>query len=138
MPSKKPALTTEEIDNLIREIRGEKVILDSDLARLYGVTTKRLNEEVKRNQERFPGDFTFQLTAKESAAWRSQFATSSSQEAESEEGVSNRSQIAAGSQKHRDPRLRPYAFIPPFSLSKVDFSSSTPKVPPPGFACSMR
>jgi len=49
MPSKKPALTTEEIDDLIREIRGEKVILDSDLARLYGVTTKRLNEQVKRN-----------------------------------------------------------------------------------------
>ena len=79
MPSKKPALTTAEIDDLIREIRGEKVILDSDLARLYGVTTKRLNEQVKRNRERFPDDFMFQLTAKESAALRSQFATGSPQ-----------------------------------------------------------
>ena len=62
---------------LIHEIRGEKVILDSDLARLYGVTAKRLNEQVKRNGEHFPTDFVFQLTAKESAASRSQFATSS-------------------------------------------------------------
>jgi hypothetical protein len=60
---------------MIREIRGEKVILDSDLARLYGVTTKRLNEQVKRNRERFPDDFMFRLTAKESADSRSQIAT---------------------------------------------------------------
>ena len=53
----------EEVEPLIEEIRGEKVILDSDLARIYGVTTKRLNEQVKRNQERFPADFAFQLTA---------------------------------------------------------------------------
>lgn len=57
------------------QIRGEKVILDSDLARLYGVTTKRLNEQVKRNRERFPDDFMFRLTAKESADSRSQIAT---------------------------------------------------------------
>ena len=82
----------------------------ADLARIYGVSTKRLNEQVKRNKERFPADFAFQLTVKESAAVRSQIATSSSQEAESEESVPNRSQIATGSQKHRDPRLRPYAF----------------------------
>jgi hypothetical protein len=98
------------LEDLIHEVREQKVILDADLARIYGVTTKRLNEQVKRNKERFPADFAFQLTAKESAGLRSQFATGSSQEAESEESVPNRSQIATGSQKHRDPRLRPYAF----------------------------
>ena len=72
-------LALERVEPLIHEIRGEKVILDSDLARLYGVTAKRLNEQVKRNSERFPADFVFQLTAKESAALRSQFATSSPQ-----------------------------------------------------------
>jgi ORF6N domain len=117
------ALVLERVEPLIHEIRGEKVILDSDLARIYGVSTKRLNEQVKRNQDRFPPDFSFQLTAKESAALRSQFATSSSQEAESEEGVTNRSQIATGSQSrtilrsqnatsssHGGRRYRPYAF----------------------------
>lgn len=59
-------------------IRGEKVLLDSDLARLYGVTTKRLNEQVRRNLERFPGDFMFQLSAAELADLRSQIATSNS------------------------------------------------------------
>ena len=75
MPSRKPTLLNESIESLIREIRGEKVILDSDLARLYGVTTKRLNEQVKRNRERFPDDFVFRLTGKESAPSRSQIAT---------------------------------------------------------------
>jgi hypothetical protein len=57
-------------------LRGQKVILDADLARLYGVTTKRLNEQVKRNTERFPTDFMFQLTDDELEILRSQFATS--------------------------------------------------------------
>jgi hypothetical protein len=56
--------------------RGQKVMLDADLAELYGVTTKRLNEQVKRNIDRFPPDFTFQLTAREHDSLRSQFATS--------------------------------------------------------------
>lgn len=60
------AFALQKVEPLIRDIRSEKVILDSDLARLYGVTTKRLNEQVKRNRERFPGDFMFQLTVKES------------------------------------------------------------------------
>jgi hypothetical protein len=76
------ALALERVEPLIHEIRGEKLILDSDLARLYGVTTKRLNEQVKRNKERFPADFAFRLTADETKALRSQFATSSSQEAD--------------------------------------------------------
>ena len=51
------ALAFERVEPLIHEICGEKVILDSDLARIYGVSTKRLNEQVKRNQDRFPPDF---------------------------------------------------------------------------------
>jgi hypothetical protein len=66
------------LERLIYELRGQKVMLDVDLARIYGVPTKRLNEQIKRNRERFPADFAFQLTAKESAALRSQNATSSS------------------------------------------------------------
>ena len=55
--------------------RGREVLLDAELAALYGVTTKRLNEQVLRNRERFPTDFMFQLTAQEAATLRSQFAT---------------------------------------------------------------
>ena len=57
----------EEVHRRIVVIRGGKVILDTDLANLYGVTTKRLNEQVKRNVERFPADFMFQLTNEEKA-----------------------------------------------------------------------
>jgi hypothetical protein len=58
-------------------VRGHKVLVDADLAALYGVTTKRLNEQVKRNAERFPEDFMFRPTNQEIALVRSQFATSS-------------------------------------------------------------
>ena len=64
------------IQNLIYEIRGVKVMLDSDLAKLYGVETKRLNEAVKRNIVRFPNHYMFQLTEEEFYSLRSQFATS--------------------------------------------------------------
>ncbi len=57
-------------------MRGQRVILDQDLARLYGISTKRLNEQVKRNRERFPEDFMFQLEVQEVASLRSQCATS--------------------------------------------------------------
>ena len=110
MPSRNLALPDEAIDGMIREIRDVRVILDSDLSALYGVTTKRLNEQVKRNPERFPDDFMFQLNAKEIAASRSQTATGSSQVIDPKASGTNRSQIATGSQKHRNPRLRPYAF----------------------------
>ena len=59
MPSSKLTLRNEVIDNLIRDVREQKVILDADLARIYGVTTKRLNEQVKRNRERFPATSPF-------------------------------------------------------------------------------
>jgi hypothetical protein len=94
--------TTVDITTLIIIVRGKRVILDRDLAGLYGTTTKRLNEQVKRNRNRFPEDFMFQLTAKEWADLTSQIAMSNAQ--------SNRSQFATGSQRHRDPRFTPYAF----------------------------
>lgn len=67
----------EIIMSKIYELRGEKVMLDSDLAELYGVDTKRLNEQVKRNFDRFPGDFMFQLTREQWENLKSQKATSS-------------------------------------------------------------
>lgn len=67
----------EIISNTITNIRGERVIIDSDLAALYGVTTKRFNEQVKRNSEKFPDDFMFQLSNQEFNSLRSHFATSS-------------------------------------------------------------
>lgn len=72
------AETVERIERRILMIRGCRVVLDADLAALYGVPTKRLNEQVKRNAERFPDDFMFQLTKEESESLRSQFATSKS------------------------------------------------------------
>lgn len=65
----------ESIALSIATVRDQRILLDSDLAQLYGVETKRLNEQVRRNGARFPGDFMFQLTAEEFAALRSQFAT---------------------------------------------------------------
>lgn len=70
-------LPEERIMQSILSIRGHKVMLDADLAALYGVDTKRLNEQVKRNPDRFPVDFMFQLTAEEWNHLKSQFATSS-------------------------------------------------------------
>ena len=78
MPVRKPSLLIEPLEPLIFPIRGRRVMLDADLARLYGVTTKRFNEAFKRNRQRFPEDFAFQLTSAEFAGLRSQSATSSS------------------------------------------------------------
>ena len=73
------ALTEKEIFKRIYTIRGKRVMLDRDLSDLYGVPTKRLNEQVKRNADRFPEDFMFQMTTEELENWRSQFATSNSE-----------------------------------------------------------
>lgn len=70
------AAPREGIERRIHLVRGERVMLDADLAQLYGVETKRLNEAVRRNQVRFPADFMFQLTADEVEILRSQIATS--------------------------------------------------------------
>lgn len=91
----------ERLDKFIHEIRGEKVMLDADLARVYGVTTKRLNEQVKRNRERFPADFVFQLTSEEFEIIQCQIGTASPQS-----GM--RSQFATASK--RNVRFLPYAF----------------------------
>ena len=64
------------IQNRIYEFRGQKVMLDCDLAEMYGVQTKVLNQAVKRNIERFPSDVMFQISSEETQDWRSQFATS--------------------------------------------------------------
>jgi hypothetical protein len=84
-------IPVDRIEKSIYLIRGQKVMLDSDLAALYEVTTKVLNQAVRRNRERFPQDFMFQLNRLEA-------------------DESNRSQFVTGSQKHRNPRFRPYAF----------------------------
>ena len=68
-----------QIDNIIHDIRGHRVMLDEDLAELYGVTTGRLNEQRSRNKNRFPDDFAFQLTKAEFEDLKSQFAISSSE-----------------------------------------------------------
>ncbi len=74
--SNESLMPIERIERKIYDIRGERVMLDSDLAGIYGVTTKRFNEQVKRNLNRFPEDFMFQLTAEEDERLRSQIATS--------------------------------------------------------------
>jgi hypothetical protein len=85
--AKRPALVSvHDITRAILVLRGQRVLLDAELAGLYGVTTKALNQAVKRNAERFPEDFMFRLTRTETEAL-------------------NRSQIVTGSQKHRDPRF---------------------------------
>ena len=71
-------ISEETISDKIYFIRNQKVMLDRDLAVLYGIETKRLKEQVKRSLSRFPEDFMFELTKDEFANWRSQFATSNS------------------------------------------------------------
>ena len=117
----------EQIESLILTIRDKQVILDRDLARLYGVETKRLNQQVQRNLERFPEDFMFQLSKEEVESLRSQFATSNdilrsqfatldddsgnlkSQIATSSEDEILRSQFAT-SNKRGGQRYLPYVF----------------------------
>jgi hypothetical protein len=91
MSSDKSLVSGDGIERAILLVRGEKVMLDSDLAELYGVSTKALNQAVKRNESRFPADFMFRLSTSETAEL-------------------NRSQSVTGSQKHRDPRFPPFAF----------------------------
>jgi len=67
----------QRVGMCIHEMRGQRVIVDADLAKIYGVTTKRLNEAVKRNRDRFPSDFAFQFTRQEAVGMRSQIATAS-------------------------------------------------------------
>src|SRR5882672_9393800 len=72
MPRSRLAIVPAHVEQRILQLRGERVMLDADLAALYGVETRALTQAVKRNRERFPGDFMFQLTAEEAAHLRSQ------------------------------------------------------------------
>ncbi len=102
MPKKpKSPIPIEQIDEMIRTIRGVRVMLDRDLAKIYGVPTFRFNEAIKRNRHRFPPDFMFQLTREEFDFLKSQIAMSKPK---------NSSQIAMSSAKHRGTAYRPYAF----------------------------
>ena len=97
-------LRSINIESMIQVIRGQQVMLDSDLAMLYGVETKRLNEQVKRNINRFPEDFMFQLTKEEASRSRSQIVTLNN------EGAS-RSQIATlNTKRGQNIKYLPYAF----------------------------
>ena len=117
MPKRSKALAIlEPVDPLIREIRGERVMLDSDLARVYGVPTKRLNEQVRRNKSRFPADFVFRLTAEELDSMRSHFATAS------DSTPNMRSQNATASK--RNVRHLPYAFTEHGAIMAANVLSS--------------
>jgi len=106
LPSSTPRRTPkpENLVPLVRLVRGEKVLLDADLADLYGVNTKVLNQAVKRNLDRFPEDFMFQLTTEEWERLRSQIVTAS------KGPERNWSQFVTSSRKHRGLSYRPYAF----------------------------
>ena len=91
------------IQSKIHTLRGQKVILDFDLAALYEVPTKALNQAVKRNNARFPEDFMFQLDTGEWQAVRAQIESLKTM-------PTNRSQFVTGSQKHREPKALPFAF----------------------------
>jgi hypothetical protein len=93
MPGKSKSLVpVEQIDGMIHTIRGVRVMLDRDLAQIYGVPTFRFNEAIKRNRHRFPPDFMFQLTRAEFDSLRSQIAMSKRK---------NSSQFAMSSGKHQ-------------------------------------
>ena len=108
MPSQKAHLASHALEPLILTIRNRRVILDADLAKLYGVTTKAFNQAVKRNTERFPEDFAFQLTSAELAHLRSQTVTSNHTRMGDHGDTGNRPQIATSSRGGR--RYRPWAF----------------------------
>jgi len=101
MPSIKPR--PENLAPLVHAVRGERILLDADLAVLYGVGTKTLNQAVKRNRDRFPEDFMFQLTAAEWERLRSQSVTSN------KPAAAMRSQSVT-SKTRGGVRYRPYAF----------------------------
>jgi hypothetical protein len=106
MPKSSNKLTTDQLGRLIYEIRGERVMLDSDLASIYGVETKALNRAVKRNRDRFPKDFVFRISEDEWKNLRYQIGTATSRR----EHPSLRYQIGTSSLGHGGRRNRPYAF----------------------------
>jgi hypothetical protein len=121
---KKEIIPIHRIAQAIRWIRAEKVMLDFDLAVLYGVTKKVLNHAVKRNRERFPYDFMFQLTPDEMANLRSQFVTSSTQ------AIGNQEPAPHGGRRHRSYAFTEQGIAPmnPIMLSSVLNSERAVKV----------
>jgi hypothetical protein len=108
-------------DIRILTVRDQKVVLDGDLAAVYGVTTKRLNEQFRRNRKRFPEDFAFQLTSAEFKALTSQFATL---DKGTPRGETKRSQFATTSRKRRRKTHRPWAFTEPGALQAANILRS--------------
>jgi hypothetical protein len=127
-------IAVKRILKTIIAIRGEKVILDSDLAELYGVETRRLNEQVRRNIDKFPEDFMFQLTTDEFANLKSQIATSSpawggrrkSPLVFTKHGVLQAANILNSPQanKMRSSGVRPYLLTNKHSFMKVILKKS--------------
>lgn len=96
-------MSLQIIQNKIFDVRGQRIMLDYDLTELYEVETKRINEQVRRNKDRFPEDFMFRITVKEWQTIRSQIATAS-------ENEGMRSQNVTASQNKRNTNVTPYAF----------------------------
>lgn len=122
-------MPAENIERSIYIIRGQKVILDEDLAVLYGISTKRLNEQVSRNSERFPEDFSFQLSQEEWEVLRSQNATSKL-------GRGGRRYLPFVFTEHGTlmvanlPHLHPYARIPQLPKGTHQGTCRTQILPP--------
>lgn len=106
MPSRSRSISTDDVESRILTIRGLRVIVDSELASIYGVTTKRLNEQVKRNAKRFPPDFVFQLSRDESAV-----------------DLRSRSQIAT-LKRGQNMKFRPYVFTENGAVMAANILSS--------------
>lgn len=106
----KPTQPVEGVEPLIFTFRRQRVMLDADLARLYGVGTKRFNEAFKRNRRRFPEDFAFRLTAEEFADLRSKLFAASTQPSDQSGETLNWSQFATSSAARRGWTYRPWAF----------------------------
>src|SRR5450432_75763 len=100
----------ETIVRKIYVVREQKIMLDFDLAMLYQVETRALNQSVKRNIDRFPKDFMFRLTIKEWLTMRSQIVIASSQPGDIQDNETIGSQIVTASQKKRNTAITPYAF----------------------------
>ena len=122
MPKSSNKLTTDQLGRLIYEVRGERVMLDSHLALIYGVETKALNRAVKRNRNRFPKDFVFQLSEDEWKNLRYQIGTSSS------DSKPLRYQIGTTSLRHGGRRSRPYAFTEHGAIMAANVLNSAPAV----------
>jgi hypothetical protein len=109
-------LDSRGLEPFIFTIRGHRVVLDADLARLYRVTTKALNQAVRRNLDRFPPDFAYQLDQSEFDVLRSQIVTSKPQDPESANGFRNWSQTVTGPGRRGGTRVPPWVFTEHGSL----------------------